>query len=443
MARYESGERKKLSNTLKAKYPQVIPVLPLSGIGSPTGKYTYQDVMYSQISAGDELQPIGSVLNELPTFSNQDFITIDTSTTYITSANYPRISSFLPPRQTSVDAVYLGNSSCNNMSGFVPISSLNKIISITGGSATIGIYDNSNFPNTFVAKTSPFAFSATSLSFKNPCSGAYGVGKLCILNRYTGTSGALGLISSDLNTFTQFTFPVSGLYQNLIHNGTNFIATTYASNVSYIYTSADAQTFTQRKNLGNLGEVLLTSNDSGVICAVPTTGTNVFISTDNGLNFTNYPLPISATWVGLCWSSLLQNFYLVSSDGKIAYSTNGNTWIYYSLGLINYSTITGIISTDQGLVINFIISSPAIVNLFSRNGFNWVSLFDSKATNSSMTPFSLINLGSSFLFHYIYYNGSNYMANTRKVSLSSTELEIMPITAPTNGTTTKWFIRGR
>jgi len=81
--------------------------------------------------------------------------------------------------------------------------------------------------------------------------------------------------------------------------------------------------------------------------------------------------------------------------------------------------------------------------LFSRNGFNWVSLFDSKATNSSMTPFSLINLGSSFLFHYIYYNGSNYMANTRKVSLSSTELEIMPITAPTNGTTTKWFIRGR
>lgn len=435
MARHDSGERKKASSTLKVKYGQIIYVTPGASIGTNYSPYPIASgIKYTVQNAFNELNPIGSYILSINGFSNADLVAVSTSSaSFITISNYPLLQAYLPPRQTSITYSFATTTTHYE---WLYCAAVDKWVQFISGSTTINVFTGSTWPSSPVAKTSPFTMGAAASVY--PCVvSTYGNGKLVALNRNGAGTSNLGMVSSDLSTFTQFTFPATGSYPNITWNGTVYCASMYVSSVSYVYTSSNGTTFTQTANLGNLGEVLLASSTAGVIAAVQQNGSAFYISTNNGTTFTSITLPVSSSWSDICYDALNNQFALVSSNYICLISTAGVVTAYYS---VSFPSAPRIRSVDQGLVIGY--NTGGSVLLFSRDGKSWGMLYSSrKDIGSYYTYFyNVYSDGTNIIFRYRRNASSDYF-DSDKVVLSTTELEIQPISAPVSGT--QYFLRGK
>ncbi len=417
MARYESGERKKIGNKVLAPLNQAITVLPMTPLPSGATNISIipvaSGVRNIYIPKDNELFPIGSLVAGETSSSNLDYIPVSTTVeTQIPISSYPKLENMLP-RGYSELTYYVGTNPnfppytwvCITPTKFISFHYLYNIITI---------FDKTSFPNSPTTKASPTPINGIIIS-------AFGNNILSALS--VGTNS--GIYSSDLNTFTAFSFPITGQYQKLIFNGTVFCATTYVGSVSYAYTSNNGTTYTQTKNFGNLGEMLLAASPNGLICAVQKTGTKVFISSDNGENFIEYSLPISNTWNGLVWNFTNNQFALIGNTYSCV-STHGQTWVASSHSSISFPSAA---SSLAGLFFFY--------NLQLWMG-KTIPLYTRATTNQMASNFVNIDIkaeSNDILYSYILGNYS-YIG---KITFSN-NLAVFPIAPPAGQ---QYFLKGK
>jgi len=416
--RYSSGERKKTDFKIVAPLNNIINVLPMMSINGGAnipGLPMDRRLKPVSIPKESDLIPIGSIMSATTSSSNVDYIPISTSEkTSISTQNYPKLENYLPTSYVNT-SYFLGSSGeyyiCNTPT---------KHILFRLNSTNIIVFDADSFPESPLTKTSPITINQRVVS-------AYGNGALSALE----INSNRGIVSSDLNTFTSFTFPISGGNNKLIFNGTVFCVTTYSASVSYAYTSSNGSTYTQRKNFGNLGEMILSSSPSGLICAVQKTGTKAFVSSDNGINFIEYALPFSNTWNGLTWDVRNNQFVLLGNTYSCT-SNTGTNWISFSHSGISVDNSI-IASVNQGIFFFF------EYNLWCGKTIPNYTY----ATHDNPIPITLffsidIVSGNNFLLHL---KGISYTGLfLDKISFTE-NLDILPISAPYIGT--QYFIRGK
>ncbi len=434
MARYESGERKKIGNKVLAPLNQqimtVLPMMPLpNGATNISTIPVASGVKFIGIPKDSELFPIGSLVSASTSSNNSDYIPISTSTTnLISTQNFPLLEPILANNYSSSSYTALGYlyQSATSKRCYVFIAGSKYLIFVTG-TATVAVFNDTEFPSNPTNKTLPFTLNEGDYVF---IEGAYGNGFLSVLESNTNR----GIVSSDLNTFTQFTFPVTNQgHVQMIFNGTVFCVTTSVSSVSYLYTSSNGQTYTQRNNFGNLGRIYLASSPNGLIVAVPNSGTKVFISSDNGVNLVEYVLPVSNTWLGVTWDIVNNQFILIGVNYTLT-SSDGVSWIAYGYNSISYSP-TNVVSTTKGIA-------------FGLNGNN----YNSGNVWMGKAPCLYTVLDDVWPIHHLQSNGNillyarRYVANSygwldvRKLVFSETELKQPAITSSAG---TQYFLRGK
>jgi hypothetical protein len=160
------------------------------------------------------------------------------------------------------------------------------------------------------------------------------------------------------------------------------------------------------------------ASEIGIFCTMISSSSTVLTSPD-GITWTSYTLPVSATWGGqcICWSPQLRIFCAVSS-GYAVTSSNGSSWSSYSLSGID-STFGICWSADLGL---FCAMGSSLGTysyaVLSSNGSSW--------TNYSMTfsGWDAICWASELGFFVAISNNGYYATSANGQSWTSAALPI-------------------